>query len=175
MPINYGLAENLKVKSIAVKVLQNKYEYSIAYTHEGYWESNRIDYLVLSYKSGSYYKETIHLDRSKNGKWSAAETSSDEIDAEKAKNFVTYLDSSEFWHLNPDSLNNQEIKTEDGKIKTQTIFDATNYRFELIKPDSVVMLDTYAPEYFLTEYQRDMGRKLFIKIRDTFIATLKEQ
>lgn len=170
--INYGLAQQDSVPSIAVKLLQHQYGYSVAYTTEGYWQSDHLSYIFLAFKSGIYYMGAINAHRT--GKqWSMPIIQVKKVRAGWAKGLFSYLEDAGLWKLNRDSLNCQKIVDENGKTEDLKIFDATNYRFELIKSDDVLMIDSYAPEDFLN-YKQDKGRALFIRIRDQFLKTMKK-
>jgi hypothetical protein len=67
-PVNYGLPDSTSY-SIAYKILHDKYDYAIAYTTEGYWESDRIHYDVIAFKNGTYFKGSVFSKRHKAYNW----------------------------------------------------------------------------------------------------------
>ena len=173
MAVNYGLAEEQNIPSIAADMLQGKYDYAIAYTTEGYWESNQVHYLVLAMKDGIYYEGTIGTKRTKDGKWPAARMKMNRANLTRSKRIISYLDTSGLWQLNQDSLNNQYIKMPDGKTEWMTIHDATNYRFERINPSGVLLVYAYAHDEFFANKPKNNDRRKFISIRDRFLNFYK--
>lgn len=168
MQVNYGLADSQRTPSIAVRALQENFDYVVAFTHEGYWESNQIYYAIIAVKKGVYSKGIIRLKRDNKGKWSVPSVKIKKVIADSAKAIVNYLDASGLWQLNADSLNNQTAKMPDGKTQELTLYDGTNYRFELIKPQSVLMVNAYDPEYFAEMIPEYLGRKKFVRLKDWF-------
>nr|WP_157536090.1 hypothetical protein [Mucilaginibacter sp. L294] len=168
--INYGKVDSID-HSFVYKTLHNKYDEIIAYTTEGYWQSDKINYLLLASKNGEYFKGVLYLKRTKGNKWSEPVVKLKK--AKKGKAIIEQLNTSGLWRLSPDSLNDQNKKNSDGSIETLTLHDGTNFRFELISADKFLAIETYQPEYFLEEMPYSTQRRVFIKIRDRFLKDYK--
>lgn len=172
MQTNYGVVDSTH-HSLAYKILHDKYDNVIAYTTEGYWQSNRISYVFIGVKGKMYSKGSIHLKRDKDHTWSKPVVKQKKVNSDKGAYIFMELDKMGLWKLNVDSLNNQNEKNQDGSINKITLFDATNYRFELINGDNYLPIEAYAPEQFLEELPQYKQREPFIKIRDRFLQDYK--
>ena len=170
--INYGLVDSID-HSFAYKTLHNSYDEIVAYTTEGYWQSNRINYNLIVSKNGAYFKGSLHLERTKGGKWSKPLVKLKKVSTIQTKAIIKRLNSSGLWRLNQDSLYDQNKQNLDGSVTKLILHDGVNYRFELISSNNFLAIETYAPEYFLEEMPKSTSRQFFIKIRDKFLKGYK--
>ena len=170
--INYGLIDS-NDHSFAFKSLHNSYDSIIAYTTEGYWQSNKINYTVIALKKGTYFKGFLHLERTKDNIWSEPVVKLKKANSTETKAIIEQLSASGLWKLSPDSLNDQNKKNPDGGVTALTLHDGVNFRFELISANKFLAIESYAPEYFLEEIPYSTQRSKFIKIRDKFIKDYK--
>jgi len=171
--INYTGLDSQR-HSLAYRLFSDKFDTVIAYTTEGYWQSDNSHYYILAVKGGFYYKGTVNSKRVSTGNWSKPYFKLKKVEPKKARGLIEYLNKSNLWGLSRDSLNNQKQRNPDGTFSELTLQDATNYRFELITPDNYSIIDAYSPEYFLEELPEYIQRAQFIKIRDRFLSAYKE-
>lgn len=166
--VNYGIIDSTD-HSFAFKTLHNLYDEVIAYTVEGYWRSDRINYAIVASKNGEYFKGSLYLKRTPNNTWTKPAYKFKKVNPLKVKALLANLENAGLWRLNVDSLNNQEKKTADGMVTHVTLSDGMNFRFELFSIDKFLTIQSYEPDYFLKKMPLSTQRDIFIKIRDRFV------
>ncbi|TWR29832.1 hypothetical protein FPZ43_08230 [Mucilaginibacter pallidiroseus] len=174
LPLNYGLAMERGVPSIAAEALKAKFDTALAYTNEGFWRSNTISYVFVSVKEKTYYKGSISTRRLSKGNWHSAKVKFKKINTLQGKKLFQYVNKSALWTLNPDSLNDQRVRDEKGKLQEIKVYDGSNNVFEKITSFDCLTIQAYAPEVFIKEYQLDNGRKKFIAVRDYFLSRYRK-
>jgi hypothetical protein len=170
-PINYGIKDSSGY-SVAYKMLHNTFNETVAYTTEGYWQSDHIAYIFIGFKDNSYFKGAISLKRNK-GTWTVPVIRYKKVNPGKALAIVKNLENHGLWKMNMDSLNINSEENPDGTITKSTVSDGINYRFELIKDVFFLPIETYEPEYFLSRFPQYSQRKQFLKMRDNFLNAFK--
>ena len=155
--------------TMAYNLLHDKFDTVIAYTTEGYWQSNNMDYYILANNDGEYFKGRITAKRKKDKSWTSPLVSFKKVNRMKAEAIVKRLQESGLWVLNVDSLNNQIENKPDGTASMHTLSDGVSYRFELIQNNKLLSIEAYAPEYFNKVLPQYKQRDTFIKIRGEFL------
>ena len=150
-------------QSVVYKIFSGKYDFVIAYTAQSYWWSNKYNYDILAKKGGVWFNIRLNAER-KNGNWPYPKIKTSRVEKNSFDSLIDTLTKQQFWTLNIDSLSDQ---------RGESLFDATNYRFEILEGKSFRIIESYAPEYFLNSFPDMLARKSFIKSRDAFVKTYK--
>ncbi|QXV66192.1 hypothetical protein INP83_03620 [Mucilaginibacter sp. 21P] len=172
LPCNYGVIDSSQ-HSMAFAQLHEKYDRIVAYTTEGYWQSNVIYYALIAEKQGVYYKGTMICKRKVDKSWLAPVLKMKPANTKKAKVIIDKLNEANLWKIKTDSLNNQIHHNADGYSVASSLSDGTNYRFELIAGDKFIAIEAYEPDWFAEKLPEYTQRKQFIKIRDEFLKAYK--
>ncbi|MES2543523.1 MAG: hypothetical protein V4548_01465 [Bacteroidota bacterium] len=156
-------SEQDKLDSIIYNLFNGKKTFLIAYTNECYWWSDKKRYEILAFENNKWEKIYVYSKRNKNGEWSKPKISHKSISSETANNLITELTKISFWELQNESLNVNEIKNGDGTIGKFKISDGINYKVEILQGNNFRIIESYEPEFFLSQMPE-------IKSRETFIS-----
>ena len=164
-----------------------QYNFIMAYTEQSYWWSDRKNYKILAYSNNRWtywtYSEsilqgtkkknikTIQIDKVRAKHFFKGEKTLENLSVSQLLNDLT---KNAFWALNNDSLNQTgvfERVAQNGDTITRfaSIDDGINYRFDLLKDNNLRSIESYEPEYFLTQFPNMSSRKIFIRNRDIFL------
>ncbi|MCP2045265.1 hypothetical protein [Pontibacter sp. HSC-36F09] len=160
-------------ESTIQKNLEGKYDFLIAYTEESYWWSDRQFYQILALKDGQWDLITLASKKKKNGDFRKPKIRVSSFDNNKAQLLLNQLDHLSFWTLSSDSLNITQREDPDSTLTTYTLYDAANYKFEIMTKEGYKIIEAYAPDHFLEKLPEIKSRQKFIAGRDIFIAALK--
>ncbi|WPU94386.1 hypothetical protein SNE25_02475 [Mucilaginibacter sabulilitoris] len=123
---------------------------------------------MLVFKDGVWYKGYLYSKRLKSNVWSKPKIKLRRVENSKVLKIVDYLNSANLWSMNRDSLNIHERRNKDGSIEKLSVYDLDNDRFEIFDKNRFVIIESYAPEYFLEELPENKILEHFIKVRDWF-------
>lgn len=164
-----------------------QYDFTIAYTEQSYWWSDRKSYKILAcsdhkWTSWTYSdhfiqrtkkkkKKKILVDKVRNGQFFKVKT---ELESTSVLQLLSSLSSNEFWTLNNDSLNQtriSKIRIENGDTinRTESISDGINYRFDILSRTKLQVIESYEPDHFLKLFYDMVDRRKFLKSRDAFL------
>jgi hypothetical protein len=164
-----------------------QYDFTIAYTEQSYWWSDRKSYKILacsdnkwtSWTYSDYFiqwtkkkrKKKMLVDTVRNGQFFKGKT---ELESTSALQLLSALGSNDFWTLNNDSLNQTRIietRIENGDTinRKASISDGINYRFDILTKTKLRVIESYEPDYFLKLFSDMVDRRKFLKSRDTFL------
>jgi hypothetical protein len=146
---------------------QKKTDFIIAYSEESYWWSNTENFKLLA-QAGSIWTIWTY-----NRKW---KSSSDvynnkgikkkkyykkiaEIDSLSVKYLFDSLTAINFWTLNLDSLNEK---------RGRSISDQINCKFQIENSAGRKILESYAPEYYISQFPDMRQRIIFLQGKDIF-------
>ncbi|TWR28692.1 hypothetical protein FPZ42_05670 [Mucilaginibacter achroorhodeus] len=90
LPRNYGVIDSSQ-HSMAFAQLHEKYDRIVAYTTEGYWQSNVIHYALIAERQGVYYKGTIMCEQKDDETWPDPVLIIKTTDTKKQKQFLISL------------------------------------------------------------------------------------
>ncbi|MDB4919267.1 hypothetical protein [Mucilaginibacter sp.] len=162
-----------KDKSLIYKNLRNQYDFIIAYTAESYWWSNKANYNILALKNGLWLKGHLYSQKRKNDTWRKPIVILKEVDPDSASYIIKHLDSAGFYQLNRDSLNISERRINERTVQRISISDGVNCRFEILSKNDFLIIESYAPEFFIEKMPEIKSRGFFIKYRDWFLLKYK--
>lgn len=163
-----------------------QYDFTVAYTEQSYWWSDRKSYKILAcsdnqWTSWTYSDYTIQWTKKKGSKKILVDTvrygqftkGKTDLKNSSVLHLFSALDSNYFWELNNGSLNETVVKTwvENGDtvVRKASVSDGVNYRFDILTKESLRVIESYEPDYFL-KLSADMEeRKKFVKSRDAFL------
>ena len=166
--------EKDKTESGIYQAFNGKYDFVIAYTNPSFWRSNILQYKILALKNNSW--SYISYDFYKKGKsWSKPRIKERPFNFHKAETLIELLEQNHFWLLSRDSLNIQERRNSDGSVSKFNMYDDTNHKFEIITTSNYVIIEAYAPEYFLEVLPEIKSRELFIKCRNIFLGAIRDR
>ncbi|HVS93299.1 MAG TPA: hypothetical protein VHE59_14775 [Mucilaginibacter sp.] len=151
----------------------DNYDFVISCNSQSYWWSDKKIYEVLAYGNGHWERISLYSKRHHNGKWSKPYIKIDSFDNERAEKLIELFNKNDFWHLSNDSLNIHQKRINDTLFKTYDISDDVNYKFEIMTKNDFLIIQCYAPEYFLEKIPEIKSREVFIKCRDEFLSAYK--
>ena len=170
---NYKLQDTVDI--LPVYSLINDYEFSLTYLDEAYYLSGNKDYKVLSFRNNKwialsypYYKDknndTLIKKEPKKlqGKYYIE---NENLKIEDVNSLLDFFSANSFWTLNEDSLS---------KIEKARIYDATNFRFNAFTPTKQRVIQSYAPDFYVSQSKGMADRRKFILCRDEFLKWWKK-
>ena len=165
---NYKLQDTVDI--LPVYSLINDYEFSLTYLDDAYYLSGNKDYKVLAFRNNKwialsfpYYKDqnndTLIKKEPKKlqGKYYIE---NENLKIEDVNSLLDFFSANSFWTLNEDSLS---------KIEKARIYDATNFRFNAFTPTKQRVIQSYAPDFYVSQSKGMADRRKFILCRDEFL------
>lgn len=165
-----------------------RYDFTITYTEQSYWWSDRKNYKILacsankwtSWTYSDYFiqwtkkkgKKKIAVDTVRSGQFFKGKT---DLESTSVLQLLSALDSNYFWTLNNDSLNQTRIietRIENGDTinRRASISDGINYRFDILSKTKLRVIESYEPDYFVKLFPDMFERKRFVISRDAFLS-----
>jgi hypothetical protein len=184
-----GIIENQKSGSIIYKNLKDKYDFIISYHISGGWTpGDTTVFQILALKDKSWKK--ILLKSSLRNLSGMPKIEVTNFKKQKAKQLMNELTRIGFWSLNNDSLNIKEIKPKipsenfvnndtvvivADRIRRYSIVDGSSYQFEIIQKNVVKVYHCESPESYLSTFPEIKSTIIFIRAKDAFENTIKNQ
>jgi hypothetical protein len=185
---NYTKADSANLQHIDSFVQQQ--EYVFAYKEEGGLCRNcpSYTYKIIAYNKkrwssftysnfsiqGSFNKKTkqFSTDTIRTGQLYSSKLNINKYHIQK---LFDGLSAINFWILNNDSLNQTRkyifrIRDGDTTYRYANITDDLNYRFDILFKNKARVIQSYAPEYFLSLFPDMKERSIFLKGRRIFLA-----
>ncbi|GAB2815575.1 hypothetical protein [Ferruginibacter profundus] len=166
-----------------------KQAYVIAYKEEGGFCHNcpTYTYKIISFKNkqwssftlsnysirGTFNKLTKQMvtDTVRTGTWYKSKLT---VDNRAVQQLFDSLSAIHFWYLHNDSLNQtrkviRRIDNGDTSYTNAGITDDINYRFDIVFKSKRRIIQSYAPEYFVSLFPDMTDRKVFMQGREIFL------
>ncbi len=165
---NYKLQDTVNI--LPVYSLINDYEFSISYLDEAYYHSGNKDYKILAFRNNKwvalsfpYYRDQNHdtilkkEPKKLEGKYFIE---NENLKIEDVNSLLDFFSANSFWTLSEDSLS---------KVENARIYDATNFRFNAFTRAKQRVIQSYAPDFYVSQSKGMADRRKFILCRDEFL------
>jgi hypothetical protein len=153
--------------STFIQYIPTTSDFVLAYAEESYWWSNTENFKLLSRKGNEWTTWTY------NRKWKSSTdvlgnngkknkryfSKGSVIDSVDVKELFDSLNSVKFWDLNVDSLNS---------TRGNEISDMVNYIFNIETKFRNILVESYAPDYYVKVFPDMLEKIIFIQGRDIF-------